>query len=330
MNKIFRKHEFYIAVIIVVLSIVIGLLNNAFFSRANMFNLMKSCVVMGIMALGAMLVLISGGIDISFTAISVFAMYVTTKILTSYNYSGTILLAFIMSAIIGGGLGLINAFFISKYKLPPLIVSLGTMNAYRGFLLGFIGKSWINQLPPSMLDFSKNYFFKSVTESGKTVGFHFSIFILLAIILIVWFLMRKTTLGRSIYAMGGNRAAAERAGFKIPRIQIFIYSFVGLLAGIAGIIHCSNIRAANPFDIVGTEMNVIAAVVLGGTSLSGGRGTVIGTILGVVLITMVNNSLIILGIPSYWQKLVTGFIIVIATGVTAFRETREKKRILRA
>lgn len=330
MNKLLKTHEFYVAIITIVLAIIIGSVNSAFFSRANMFSLMKSSVVMGLMALGAMLVLISGGIDISFTAIGVFSMYTTTKILTYYDYAGPIVLAFVMAGAIGVGLGLINAFFISKFHLPPLIVSLGTMNAYRGFLLGFIGLDWINQLPPSMLNFSKNYLFQHVTDSGETVGFHFSIVILLVGIALVWFIMRKTTLGRSIYAMGGNRAAAERSGFRIPRIQLFIYSFVGLLAGVASIIHCSNIRAANPFDIVGMEMNVIAAVVLGGTSLVGGRGTVLGTILGVILIVMVSNSLIILGIPSYWQKFVTGAIIVVATGATAYRGKREAKQLSRA
>jgi len=253
MKRILKTHEFYIALIIIILSIVIGSVNSAFFSSANLFSLLKSFVVMGIMALAAMLVLISGGIDISFTAIAVFAMYCTSKILVSLNYSGTIMLAFLIAGFIGFCLGLINAFFISKFKLPPLIVSLGTMSAYRGFLLGFIGVSWINQLPPSMLKFSKAYLFQHVSATGETVGLHISVLIFIAAIIVVWFILNKTLLGRSIYAMGGNQAAAERAGFKISRIQVFIYSFVGLLSGIAGVIHCANIRAANPFDIVGME-----------------------------------------------------------------------------
>jgi len=134
-------------------------------------------------------------------------------------------------------------------------------------------------------------------------------------------------LGRGIYAIGGDREAAERAGFNINRTQWIIYAFVGLNAGIGGMIVTALFRQANPFALVGTELEVIAAVVLGGAALTGGRGTVIGSLLGVILITMVNNSLILLGIPSDWQRLVVGFLILIGAGIPLLRARLTERRI---
>jgi simple sugar transport system permease protein len=127
--------------------------------------------------------------------------------------------------------------------------------------------------------------------------------------------------------LGGAREAAERAGFNISKIQYFIYGTVGLFAGIAGIIYASLNRQANPQELVGTELNVIAAVVLGGASLTGGRGTVIGTILGVALVVIMNNSLVLIGIPSTWQRVAIGIIILIGTGLPALQAKRKSRRI---
>ena len=130
-----------------------------------------------------------------------------------------------------------------------------------------------------------------------------------------------------IYALGGAREAAERAGFNISRIQYFIYGFVGLLSGIAGMTYGSLNRQANPQDIVGTELDVIAAVVLGGATLTGGRGSVIGALLGVTLVTIMSNSLVLIGVPSEWRRVVTGLIIIIGTGIPAIQAQRNTRRI---
>ncbi len=134
-------------------------------------------------------------------------------------------------------------------------------------------------------------------------------------------------LGRGIYALGGAPEAAERAGFNITAIQIFIYAFVGFLAGVNGIVHTGLIQIANPQTIVGTELFVIAAVVLGGASITGGRGSVIGTILGVALVIIMNNSLILMGVSSTYQRVVVGLIIIIGTGVPAYQALRSERRL---
>jgi simple sugar transport system permease protein len=154
---------------------------------------------------------------------------------------------------------------------------------------------------------------------------HPAVFLMIGIAIFVWLLLKYTMLGRGIYALGGAAEAAERAGFNVTRIQYFIYSFVGLLSGIAGMTFGAMARQANPQDIVGMELNVIAAVVLGGAGLTGGRGTVIGTLLGVMLVVIANNSLILIGVPTVWQRVVIGVIILVGTGIPAIQERRSRK-----
>ncbi|HSV32056.1 MAG TPA: ABC transporter permease [Atribacteraceae bacterium] len=324
-GNMLKKYEFYIALIVLGLCLVIGSINPAFFTLPNFFDILRSSVVMMIFAMGVLMVLVSGGIDISFTAIAAFCMYVTAQFLNNIGYEGSIALAFLLSAILGLFLGLINAVLISTFRLPTLIVTLGTANMFRGFLLAFIGTRIVVRLPPGMIDFARWQIFQTTTERGGTVGLSFSVILLLIVVPLVWWLLNYTMLGRGIFAIGGDRVAAERAGLNIKVIQFFIYCFVGTLAGVAGIVHSSLIRNANPFDLVGLELSVIAAVVLGGARISGGHGTIIGTILGVFLVVITNNSLILMGIPSYWQTVAVGAIIVIGTGITALQGKRERR-----
>jgi simple sugar transport system permease protein len=325
---IFRYYEIFIALIILILSLVIGAINPAFFSLENLFDLLKSSVVIGIFAIGVLIVLISGGVDISFPAIAAFCLYVTGKIVLAFDYQGTILVGFLIAGLLGLCWGLFNAVFISFFKLPTLIVSLGTASAIRGFQLSvlslLIGTKIITHLPKGWVEFSKLSLLTVTKADGSEANLSLAVVLFFIFALFAWFLLHYTMLGRGIYAIGGDRVAAERAGFDITRIQFFIYGFVGFLAGIAGVTHAALIRIGNPFDLIGTELTVIAAVVLGGASILGGRGSVLGTVLGVFLIVMMNNSLILLGISSYWQKVAVGLIIIGSTGLTAYQARKQR------
>lgn len=321
MDRLFRRNETLVAVTIVVLSLLIGLNNPTFFTVGNAFDLLRSVIVMGIFAMGVLIVIVSGGIDVSFAAIGVFALYATVRLVKAYAPDSPIWVAFILAALIGLGLGLINAFFIAQFKLPTLIVTLGTLSMFHGFLLFAIGNQIIRDVPPAMTDFARSALMRIPLARG-TANLHPAILITVAVTVFVWWLLKYTMLGRSIYALGGARDAAERAGFNVPRIQYFIYAFVGVLSGIAGMTFGSLARQANPQDLVGMELNVIAAVVLGGAQLTGGRGTVIGTVLGVILVVIANNSLILIGVPTVWQRVVIGLIILIGTGLPAIRARR--------
>jgi len=325
MQKLVKTHEFYVAVILIALSVIVGVVNPSFFSIGNLFALLKSNVVTGIFALGVLLVLIAGGIDISFPAIGVVSMYMTGKFLERIEYGGPVILAFLISLSIGILLGVINASIISTFKLPTLIVSLGTLSAYQGFVLTFVDTKIINRLTEPMVNYSRMEILRTTMESsGQTTGLHVSIFVYLVLALLTAWILKYTMVGRGVYALGGDRQATERAGFSIRKIEFFIYTYVGFLAGVAGILHSAHVRNANPFDLVGSELNVIAATVLGGATIGGGRGTVVGTLLGVMLITVMNNSLILLGIPSYWQRFTTGMILLIAVTVPKINEMRRE------
>ena len=189
---------------IAILSVIIGLINNASLQVGNLFSLIRSCIVTGIFALGVHMVIVSGDIDVSFMAIATFSMYVTGRFLINNpQYADNLFLAFAMSAVIGMCLGALNAWFISTFKLPTFVVTLGTQNVYRGFLLAFIGTRLITTLPKCMLDLSRSNLV-SVLQ-GRILCLPNTIWFLVVLTIITWLIMRYTKLGRGIYAIGGDR-----------------------------------------------------------------------------------------------------------------------------
>lgn len=245
-------------------------------------------------------------------------MYTTSSILTSLNYEGPVILAFTIGALIGLSLGFINSIFIAFFNLPTLLVTLGTASLYSGFLLTFIDKGQITRLPESMIALSKSRIIEFTTDFG-VIGIPTVFLITVAVVILGWYLLKYTMIGRSIYALGGDAISAERMGISPKRIKIFVYSFVGMLAGVAGIIHTIMSRTSNGTDLLGGELLIIAAVVLGGARITGGYGTVYGSLVALLLILIIQNSLILLGIPSYWQRFVIGALILIGTGMTAIQ-----------
>jgi simple sugar transport system permease protein len=319
MRRLIQTHEFVLFVLVALLCVAIGIKNPAFWSLGNVFDLLKSSVTLGLLALGVLVILISGDIDISFPAIAAFSMYVTCLIAGATGLGDHIAILFGMAAATGGLLGMFNAVFIHFFRLPALIVTLGTASLIRGGLLAFVGTRIITDLPESMVAFSRAQLFRQQLPGGETIGLAVSFFILIGVALLVQFLLKHTLLGRGIYALGGAPEAARRAGFNIRRIRFFIFGLVGCLAGVVGIIHASNMRNANPFDLSGLELTVIAAVVVGGADITGGKGTVIGTLLGTLLLVIIGNSLILLGLPTQWHKVAVGTIIIVSAGMAAWR-----------
>ncbi|MBI0433677.1 ABC transporter permease [Roseomonas sp. KE0001] len=317
-----RRHpELMVAAVLVVAVLVIGTVNPVFWQPANVFSLLRASVVTGILALAVLLVMLSGGIDVSFPAFAIAAMYLTVKAMIAWGFDGVVL-PFLMASGIGLGLGLVNAAFVHYLRMIPLIVTLGTGTAVRGFILGVVGTSQINigQMPPRLIDFARGEFLQVTQGDGSMAGLSSMVLVYAAIALAVHLMLRHTMLGRGIYAMGGGMEAARRVGFNTRRITFLIYGLAGALAGFAGLLHGAMIWTANPRDMVGLELDVIAAVVLGGASIFGGRGTVIGTMLGVLTLVVITNSLIILGIDTTWQRVVVGLIVIAATAITAWRD----------
>lgn len=313
------RHEALLLLVTVAVCVTIGALNPAFYSAANVFDLIKSSVPLGIMALGLLVVVVSGGIDISFPAIAVAGMYVTCTAALQVSALDSLPALMGVSVAIGLALGLANGLLIHTFRLPALIVTLGTASLIRGVLLQFVGTRNITNLPSSLIDFSRATFLPRVLPSGETIGLGVSIVFLVGATVLVALMLRYTVLGRGTFALGGDRTAAERVGFNVARIHLFVYGLMGALAGLVGIIHAATIRNANPTDLQGLELTVIAAVVIGGADITGGRGTVLGTLLGVVLMVVMNGSLVLVGLPSQWHQVLLGLVVIASTTVTALR-----------
>lgn len=324
-KDLLKRNETLVAVVIALFCIIATIADPRFFSITTVSDLLRASIVIGILAVGAMVVLVSGGIDVSFTAIAVFAMYSSSVLFLSINPDASWPMIFCVSIAFGALLGAINGVLIALIGLPTLIVTLGTLSVFRGFLLTFIGSQRISDLPPSMRDFSRGVIARGTTEAGNFYSIPWSVLALLFVIVLTWVILQKTMLGRSIYAIGGSVESARRIGINVKWTQFFVYVYVGALAGLAGIIYGSVGRMADPFSLVGLELSVIAAVVLGGARLIGGYGTITGTLLGVALIVIVQNSLIVIGIPTTWQSVTIGLLILIGTGLPAYRAKKAAK-----
>ncbi len=328
MKKLFRQNEIYVFFLIIALVIIITSFSRSFFTLENFFDLLKSHSYEGILAIGFFLVLLSGGIDLSFTAVAVIGMYtgVYVVLITGANNA---LLAIAIAGVVGIILGAINAVFIGIFKIPTMIATLGTLTAFHGTLMSILQatkRTVISNPPSSIIAFGKMILFRIPDGTGKFADFSLSSAIFIFFTVATWLLLKYTTIGRNIKAIGGNREAARRAGINILKTQFFIYCYVGFMAGIAGLLLGSYLRYIDPLNLVGNELTVVAAVVLGGASVMGGRGTIIGTVLGVSMITIINTSLVFMKIPQYFQQFVIGMIIVISVSITAYRQKLKERQ----
>lgn len=303
---------FVLLLVLIVVSVIFGIINPLFFSPVNLINIIRTGMVHSIMAISVLLIMVSGGIDISFMAIGSLSMYLTVKFCVDRGFDAPILFIFGMAILIGLLFGLINAFFVSK-TIPAFIVTLGTMNIIKGGMILFLGTKYIVDIPTSMTKLSKSFIITATAEDGSVTGLSVIVLLVVAIYLFTSLLLKHTKMGRYIYAIGGDLVAAERAGIRVTKVLFFTYGLAGAIAAIGGVVHGTLFRTAVPGDIIGSELFVIAAVILGGAQIGKGKGTVIGTLLGVLLITIINNNLILLKVPTYYQQAVLGILVIIGT-----------------
>jgi simple sugar transport system permease protein len=326
LNRFRRSHEFWLLAVILVLCAGLGLANAQFLTMQNLFDLLTSYAFVGILALGLLVVLIAGGIDISFTATASVAQYVALAVTIAYG--GNWFTVFALAIGIGIALGAINAVFIQKLRIPSIIVSVATLNVFYGLLIFFTGGKYIYSLP----DWFSTGIFWFEFDWGKdsSYGVNLQILILGLGFLVTWLLLNRTNIGRQVYAMGGNPDAAQRLGFHTFRLNMLVYCYMGAMAGVASLVQAQLAQSVAPTVLVGKELDVVAAVVLGGASLAGGVGTVFGTFLGLTLLAVLQNGLILLGVSSYWSPLFVGLVILISVSVTAWSQRERRVRRVRA
>lgn len=318
------NNEGLLVAVIIVVAVAMSIASPAFLTPGTFFALVRSSMVPLVFALGVLLVMISGGIDVSFPAIAIFAAYTTVRWSRDGNLDPGLVLIFVIAMVVGGLLGLFNGVVIARFRLPTLIVTLGTQTIYKGVLLTYIGSLYISasELPASITRLSDVHLW-DVPGGGYL---HFMIVpVVLVAVFIAW-MLRWTMFGRSIYAIGGDAEAARRVGIRVVRTQVWLYTLVGALAALGGVVFVILGKNANPQAIVGTELDIIAAVVLGGASIFGGRGSVVGTVLGVVLVQLINNNLVLVGIPSTWQRAAVGMLLLLGVTAQALGRARARKR----
>jgi simple sugar transport system permease protein len=310
---------------IIVLAVVVGSVSPQFWSLSTLLNVGTNSLVNVVFAMGVLIVIVSGGIDVSFMAIGIFAGY---SVIVSTNSTGVgasdAWVGFVVAAGIGLILGALNALAIAGLRLPTLIATLGTQGIIRGAMLAFVGSKVIPQYPPGLDALSTTYLVTAVDQ----IQTRLSVLIIPSILICIGvsLFLRYTMIGRGIFALGGDPEAARRAGFPVFRLRVFIYLLAGTLAGVAGMMHVTQVRLANPYELVGGELDVIAAVVLGGASIFGGKGSVSGTVLGVVLISMIKNSLILLGVPGSWERAAVGALLLVGVSAQAIAAANRRHR----
>lgn len=327
MKKILAKNEFYLFVILLMICLLIGSMNPVFFSLGNMVDLLRAAVPYGIFAAGIMIVIVSGGIDISFPAIATLSTYVTLLLFVNGSYEGNIVLFFLLSCSIGLILGLVNGFFIAVFDFPPLIVTLATQSIYYGIQYTFFGSKRLTFLPEYINSFSKADLFTAVDENGMSYIFPKYFFIVVFVFLLAFLVLRFTFMGRGIFAIGGSKSSAIRVGFNVKLLQFLIYGASGTIAALGGAVYTIMIRQGNPASLIGLEMTIISIVVLGGIEINGGKGSIFGLVLGLAFFMVINNSLILVGISSYWKTFVLGIAMYLYAAVIAYKRKMRNKQV---
>ena len=325
MKRLTKKTEFYIAIILIVFCLMVQIRSGQFFTPNNIVDLLRSLTIPTMFCIGEMMVLISGGVDCSFPAIASLAMYFVCR-----NLDGAFanpIPYFLVAMALGLVMGAINGFIVAKFRFPAMIVTLGMSAVWIGVMQGLIGSSEY-PLTSCLYRLGETSIYTGVnSQTGFSSNLPVHFLFAVAIVAIGWFILNKTMLGRGIYAVGGDEVAAARAGFNVFGTRMFIFCFAGMMAGFIGVCRASMMLTVSPNNMIGMEMDVIAACVLGGVSLVGGKGSVLGAVLGTALMTVVSNSLILLGIPTVWSRVFTGLIIIVGTGVTALQEKRRRNAL---
>jgi len=318
-DQLKKQSEFYVFLIIILLGIIIQMRSGLFFTNNNLLDIARSMIVPSIYAICAFLAFLSTGPDVSFPLIAALSSYIAIDVTTKMGYAGPVIVTFIIGIFFGMLMGALNGFIIVRYKFPSLIVTLGTSTIYSGLLLGAFEAQRMD-LPENLADFGRTSLMTVVNQkSGLGSTLPMTFLIMAGLYILTYLVLNFTMTGRGVYALGGDEVSAERAGFNVKQIRFGIFLINGAIAAIGGLCYSIMSMRYLPTEFAGGEMIVIAAVILGGTRMTGGVGTLKGCILGTLLLTMVSNSLILAGVAVIWQRVFIGMIIIIGTAVSALQ-----------
>lgn len=313
--------RFQPVIALLVLCIVLSILTDKFFTAANGVNVLRQVAVNICIATGMTLVVLTGGIDLSVGSVLALCGAITAGLLKNGLqfpsvdlYVGfTLLGAIIASLIVGALIGLCNGIAITSFRVPPFVATLAMLTIARGFTMLYTSGHPISNLGSSF----------AVIGTGSWLGIPVPVWIATAVVLLAVFVTQKTKLGRYIYAIGGNETAARLSGIRINKVKLIVYSIGAALAALGAVIVTSRLDSAQPNAGISYELDAIAAVVIGGTSLSGGKGSVWGTVIGAIIIGVLNNGLVLLNVSPFWQQVVKGAVILFAVVIDRLGEKKE-------
>lgn len=302
-NKKLASHiqDFGALIALVLLVVVIGVISPEFRTLSNFLSLLRQSSINGFIAFGMTCVILTGGIDLSVGSV----LALSTALCAGFITNGVpVGLAMVLALIIGTALGAVSGLLVTKGRLQPFIATLITMTVYRGATMIFMDGKPISNLGDSF----------TLKVVGKGNFYHIPIpaITFVVMFLVFMFVLEKTTFGRRVYATGSNEQSAKLAGINVNRTKLITYAISGCMSALSGLILLSRLSSAQPTLGTGYELDAIAAVALGGTSMNGGRGRVWGTFVGILIIAVLNNGLNILGVSSYYQDVVKGIVILIA------------------
>lgn len=312
--------------VMVVFCVIAAIRQPAFLSPATLINLCRAGIFTMCFAICEMVVIISGGIDVSFPAIGCVAMYVPMYMYNNGMGVDSVCFFFGVAILIGLAFGILNGVLVAILKLPPLIATLATSSVASGGLIMLLGTREFTTLPPS-LDWL--YSINLLTYTDPATGFKYPLTILFLVpvilCIVVALVLRYTMLGRGLYAIGGDKNAARVAGFNVKKLQFTAYIFCSVMASATAMIYTTLMHSSTTTALMGEEMIIIAACVVGGCRLTGGHGSVGGTILGVLLITLVQNNLNMLGVPTSWQIFAVGLVLLLGAVLSSIQAKRIEK-----
>lgn len=311
LKSLFKTKEIGIILILVILSVLIQIKNPIFLTYSNVIDVCRNTSYTLIIAVGMTFVLIAKGLDLSVGSLMALGGLVASLLM----FNGVpIIIAILAGILVGMAFGAVNAICIVKINIPPMIATLGTMYMARGLVLVITKGSPVFPLPEAFSVLGKGYIFKIPVV----------VFIAAVLCLIAHEILSKTTYGRKIYAIGGNSETAKFAGINVAAVTASCYLISGGLAALSGILTAARMGSGQPSIGDGTEMTVITAVIIGGTSLNGGAGTILGTVLGALLMNILSSGMNLVGISAYWQKFVMGLIIIVAVGADMYQRSKRR------